>query len=71
MKIGSTFSELLQTYFTERLMHQRQASPHTIASYRDTFSLLIKFAQRALKKLPTTLSVTDLDASFVSRFGYR
>ena len=68
MKTGRTFSELLQTYFTERLLHQRQASPNTIASYRDTFSLLLKFAQRALKKLPTTLSVADLDAGFISRF---
>jgi len=32
------FSELLQAFFTDRLMHQREASPNTIASYRDTFS---------------------------------
>ena len=36
------FSKLLQTFFTDRLMHQRQASPHTIASYRDTFRLLLQ-----------------------------
>jgi len=68
MKTPSTFSTLLQAYFTERLMGQRNASPHTIASYRDTFRLLIAFAERCLKKPPTKLAVEDLDAPFVLRF---
>jgi len=37
----ASLPRLLEGFFTERLMHQRQASPHTIASYRDTFSLLL------------------------------
>jgi hypothetical protein len=40
MKSPSSFAVLLEGFFTERLMHQRQASPHTIASYRDTVRLL-------------------------------
>jgi len=36
------FPFLLQAFFTDRLMHQRQASEHTIASYRDTFCLLFQ-----------------------------
>jgi site-specific recombinase XerD len=68
MKTESTFSELLQTYFTERLMKQRSASSHTIANYRDTFRLLIGFAHRSLKKLPTALNMHDLDVPFVCRF---
>jgi hypothetical protein len=44
------FSELLQAFFTDRLMHQRQASPNTIASYRDTFRLLLQFAQQKIGK---------------------
>jgi len=68
MKTQSTFSELLQAYFTERLMRECNASPHTIANYRDAFRLLIRFAQQSLKKPPTALTMQDLDASFVCRF---
>jgi site-specific recombinase XerD len=71
MKIQLTFSELLQAYFTERLMQERAASPRTIENYRDTFRLLIAFAQRSLKKHPTKLTIHDLDAPFVFQFlGY-
>ena len=55
MKSQATFSELLQAFFTERLMDQCNASPRTIANYRDTFRLLLAFAQRRLKKIPTAL----------------
>jgi integrase/recombinase XerD len=68
MKITSTFSELLQSYFTERLMRERGASPNTIANYRDTFRLLIGFTHRHLKKRPTALAVHDVDAPLVCRF---
>jgi site-specific recombinase XerD len=61
-------SALLQSFFTDRLLGQRNASPHTIASYRDTFRLLLEFAQRRLHKPPTMLALEDLDAPFVSRF---
>jgi site-specific recombinase XerD len=71
MRTQLTFSELLQAYFTERLMQERAASPRTIESYRDTFRLLIGFAQRSLKKPPTKLTFGDLDAPFVLQFlGY-
>ena len=39
-----SFPSLLETFFTERLVRQQQASPHTIASYRDTFRLLLQYA---------------------------
>ena len=68
MKTEPNFAALLQAYFTDRLMAQRSASPHTIASHRDTFRLLLEFAQRSLKKAPTMLAVGDLDASFIGRF---
>jgi integrase/recombinase XerD len=68
MKTQATFSELLQAFFTERLMDQCNASPHTIANYRDTFRLILAFAQRHLKKIPTALSIADLDAPFLGRF---
>ena len=68
MKAQPSFPALLQAFFTDRLMSQRNASPHTIASYRDTFRLLLEFAQRHLHKSPSTLAVEDLDAPFIGRF---
>jgi integrase/recombinase XerD len=68
MPTETSFPHLLQAYFTERLMHQRHASPHTIASYRNTFCLLLQFAQQQLHKAPSSLSLADLDAPFLSAF---
>ena len=59
---------MLQAYFTDRLVGQRNASPNTIASHRDTFRLLLGFAQESLKKAPTDLGIADLDAPFIGRF---
>ena len=63
----TALAPILQAYFTERLA-QRQASPHTVGSYRDTFCLLLRFAQQHLGKPPSRLDVTDVDASFVGAF---
>jgi integrase/recombinase XerD len=63
----TALAPILQAYFTQRLA-QRQASPHTVASYRDTFCLLLRFAQQHLGKPPSRLEVTDLDAPFVGAF---
>jgi site-specific recombinase XerD len=68
MKISLTFSELLQAFFTERLMKECNASANTIANYRDTFRLLIAYAQRRLKKHPHQIATQDLDVSFILRF---
>ena len=40
-----SFPALLEHFFTQRLMQQRRASPHTISSYRDTFRQFLKFAE--------------------------
>ena len=58
----------LQRFFTERLGHQMNASPNTIASYRDTFRLLLRYASDQRKKQPTALEVADIDADLVGRF---
>ena len=68
MKPAATFSELLQGFFTDRLMGQCNASPLTIANYRDAFCLLIAYAERCLKKPPAKLAVRDLDPAFITRF---
>ncbi len=68
MTAPTGFPGLLQAFFTDRLMHQRAASPHTIASYRDTFRLLLKFANERLGKKPSSLAIGDLDAPFIGTF---
>jgi len=62
------FPTLLETFFTDRLVRQKRASPHTIASYRDTFSLLLRLTQQRLGKAPSALALDDLDAPFISAF---
>jgi integrase/recombinase XerD len=68
MKIASDFQTLLQAFFTDRLMAQCHASPHTIAAYRDTFRLLLAFAQDHLGKAPSALTLDDLNSSFIGNF---
>ena len=63
----SALAPVLQGFFAKRLT-QRQASPHTVASYRDTFCLLLRFAQQHLGKPPSKLEVAEVDASFVGAF---
>jgi len=59
---------LLESFFTQRLMKQREASSHTIGSYRDTFRLLLQFAQQRLGKAPSRLALAEIDASLIVAF---
>src|SRR5712691_3836336 len=68
MRDLANLPSLLQSFFTTRLMTQRKASPHTIASYRDTFRLLLQFAQQRLRRAPSQLELENLDASLVDAF---
>jgi integrase/recombinase XerD len=63
-----SFSRLLQQFFVERLMQQLQASPCTVAAYRDTFRLLLAFVHRELGKQPSDLALEDLSAALVLDF---
>jgi integrase/recombinase XerD len=58
----------LQAFFTERLITQRNASPQTIAAYRDTFRLLLRFAREQTGKQPFELDLDDLDAPLIGAF---
>ena len=58
----------LQAFFTDRLITQRNSSPQTIAAYRDTFRLLLTFAQRQTGKQPFQLDIDDLDAPLIGAF---
>lgn len=62
------FPQLLQDFFLQRLQAQRNASPRTISSYRDTFHLLLDWAEQHLHRAPAALALTDLDASAVLAF---
>lgn len=64
----SALAPSLQAFFTERLARQLQASPRTIASYRDTFRLLVTFVQRETGTAPSRLDVEDLNAKVILAF---
>ena len=68
MKQSAEFPVLLQLFFTKRLMAQRRVSPHTIASYRDTFRLLLQFAEKELEKRPSEITFEDLSPTFIGAF---
>ena len=63
-----SLAPLLERFFTQRLMHQRQASPHTIRSYRDTFRQLLIFAQQRLHQPPSHLKFEQIDAPLIVAF---
>jgi site-specific recombinase XerD len=63
-----SLAPLLERFFTQRLMQQRQASPHTISSYRDTFRLLLKFVQQRLHTPPALLTLEAIDAPLIAAF---
>ena len=64
----ASLPSLVQRFFADWLIAQREASPHTVASYRDTFRLLLAYATRQLARQPTDLSVADIDADLVAGF---
>ncbi len=61
-------SPLLEAFFQKRLISQRRVSPNTIASYRDTFRLLLVFAHDRIHRPPSQLALRDLSPSLVSDF---
>lgn len=64
----TSLAPLLERFFTQRLMQQRQVSPHTISSYRDTFRLLLTFAHEPLHTQPAHLTFDQLDAPLIAQF---
>jgi integrase/recombinase XerD len=63
----STLAPIMQAFFTERLA-QRRASEHTVAAYRDTFRLLLTYAQQQTGRPPSVLDLADIDAGLVGGF---
>jgi len=63
-----SFAVLLQQFFTQRLMQQKRVSPHTLGSYRDTFRLLLRFANKRLHQSPDRLTFEQIDAPLIRAF---
>jgi site-specific recombinase XerD len=68
MTSTTSLAPLLERFFTQRLMQQRQVSPHTISSYRDTFRLFLLFVQERLHISPERLAFSAVDAPLVVAF---
>jgi integrase/recombinase XerD len=64
----TALAPVLQAFFTQRLIAQRQVSGHTVAAYRDTFRLLLAFAQARTGTAPCDLHLDDLDAGLIGAF---
>ena len=68
LTVPAEFAGLVQRFFADRLIQQQNASPRTVASYRDTFRLLLSYAEREIGKPPAKLALSDFDASLVLNF---
>ena len=66
--MSALLAPTLEAFFTDRLLSQRRASSHTVASYRDAFCLLLRFIERETGKSPVKLALDDLDASMIGAF---
>jgi Phage integrase, N-terminal SAM-like domain len=66
--VMTSIAPTVQAFFTDRLTTQRQASPRTIAAYRDTLRLLLGFVHRRTGKLPSQQDWHDMDATMISAF---
>jgi integrase/recombinase XerD len=64
----SALAPTLQAFFTDRLLRQRQASPHTVAAYRDTLRMLLGYAADRTGQQPSQLDLADVDAPLIAAF---
>jgi site-specific recombinase XerD len=64
----TALAPILERFFTDRLLRQRHASPHTVAAYRDTFRLLLRFMQATAGIAPSDLRLEDLDTDRINAF---
>ena len=64
----ASLAPILQRFFTDRMITQKHASEHTIAAYRDTFRLLLSYAQQATGTPPWKLELRQLDAALITGF---
>lgn len=68
MSTPASFAPILEKFFTQRLMLQRNVSGHTISSYRDSFKQLLVYANQQLNVSPSALNIEHIDAPLVVAF---
>ena len=68
MRSAPTLAPFLQSFFTNHLIAQKEVSPHTITSYRDTFRLLLKFLSKRLRRSPSSILLEEVDAPVIVAF---
>jgi site-specific recombinase XerD len=66
--ISPSFASLVQEFFTDHMTRQRSLSPQTVASYRDSFVLLLRFAEQTLGKAASAVELSDLEPKFIASF---
>jgi integrase/recombinase XerD len=64
----TALAPILQSFFTDKLARQRQASPRTVTAYRDALRLLVQFASLVTGTEPWQLDLDQLDADLISAF---
>jgi integrase/recombinase XerD len=64
----TSLAPTLEAFFAQRLAHQRQASAHTLAAYRDCFRLLLGFVHQQTGKAPSRLGIEDLSSAIIGAF---
>ena len=67
-KVSGNLASLLERFFVHHLINQKRVSSETVSAYRDTFRLLLKYAERELGKAPSQLDLDNLDAPFICAF---
>jgi site-specific recombinase XerD len=68
MNTATPLPQLLERWFTIRLIGHKRVSHNTVCSYRDTFHLLLVFAKKYLRKAPSELMLSDINTELVSKF---
>lgn len=68
MTTSADFAPLVSRFFNTYLIQQRDASPHTVASYRDTFRHLVLYVHKTLGKEPQDMAFDDLNTEFLTKF---
>ena len=63
-----SLAQLFESFFHRRLTDQRNATPATIRTYRDSLRLLVLFISEHINKKPCDLTVSDLERDVILRF---
>ncbi len=61
-------AKYIELFFVDYLINQKSVSTHTVASYRDTFRLLLGFVQSSSGQTPDNLNVRDIDSEMIVDF---